>query len=121
MVVGAGPSGIAAALAAGRGGARVLLVDEQPEAGGDLLNGAAEIGGNPALSWVAEAVAELDAMPEVIRLRNATAAGYYDHNFLTVVEHDPAPDWIRERDVEGARQGGCARNRFDRAADGVRG
>ncbi len=97
MVVGAGPSGIAAALAAGRGGARVLLVDEQPEAGGDLLNGAAEIGGNPALSWVAEAVAELDAMPEVIRLRNATAAGYYDHNFLTVVEHDPAPDWIRER------------------------
>ena len=97
MVVGAGPSGIAAALAAGRSGARVLLVDEQPEPGGDLLNSAAEIGGSAAMSWVSESVAELDAMPEVIRLSNATAAGYYDHNFLTVVEHDPSPDWIRER------------------------
>jgi sarcosine oxidase subunit alpha len=97
LVVGAGPSGIAAALAAGRSGARVLLVDDQPEPGGDLLNGAAEIGGKEALNWIAESVAELDAMPEVIRLSNATAAGYYDHNFLAVVETDPSHDWIRER------------------------
>ena len=32
LVVGAGPAGLAAALAAGRSGARVLLVDEQAEA-----------------------------------------------------------------------------------------
>ena len=37
LVVGAGPAGLAAALAAGRTGARVILVDEQPELGGSLL------------------------------------------------------------------------------------
>ena len=38
LVVGAGPAGIAAALAAGRCGARVMLVDEQNELGGSLLS-----------------------------------------------------------------------------------
>src|SRR5882724_6219827 len=37
LVVGAGPAGIAAALAAGRSGARVILADEQAEPGGSLL------------------------------------------------------------------------------------
>ncbi|MGH7290945.1 MAG: (2Fe-2S)-binding protein, partial [Myxococcota bacterium] len=36
LVVGAGPSGIAAALTAARAGARVVLLDEQTEAGGAL-------------------------------------------------------------------------------------
>ena len=89
MVVGAGPAGLAAALAAGRSGARVLLVDDQPEAGGDLLNTAAEIDSKDAMNWVAESVAELGEMDEVIHLQNATGAGYYDHNFLTVVERGP--------------------------------
>ncbi|MDT7642081.1 MAG: sarcosine oxidase, subunit alpha, partial [Pseudonocardiales bacterium] len=69
LVVGAGPAGLAAALAASAGGARVLLVDEQPELGGQLL---AER--NPALAdWVAGAAAELAARPEVRVLRRATA------------------------------------------------
>ena len=38
LVVGAGPAGLMAALAAGRSGARVILVDEQPELGGALLS-----------------------------------------------------------------------------------
>ena len=37
LVVGAGPAGLAAALAAGRSGARVILCDEQAELGGSLL------------------------------------------------------------------------------------
>jgi len=37
LVIGAGPSGLVAALAAARSGARVVLVDDQPEAGGSLL------------------------------------------------------------------------------------
>ena len=36
LVVGAGPSGIAAALAAARGGAQVLLIDENARIGGSL-------------------------------------------------------------------------------------
>ena len=38
LVVGAGPAGLMAALAAGRSGARVILADEQPELGGALLS-----------------------------------------------------------------------------------
>ncbi len=37
LVVGAGPAGLAAALAAADGGARVILCDEQAEPGGSLL------------------------------------------------------------------------------------
>ena len=38
LVVGAGPAGLAAALAAGRSGASVMLVDETAEPGGTLLS-----------------------------------------------------------------------------------
>lgn len=86
LVAGGGPAGIAAALAAGRAGARVLLVDEQNEFGGQLLWRAAEIDGIAAAEWLARSVAELAAMPEVRLLPRSTVAGYYDHNFLTVLE-----------------------------------
>ncbi|MFQ5955908.1 MAG: 2Fe-2S iron-sulfur cluster-binding protein, partial [Kiloniellales bacterium] len=86
LVVGGGPAGLAAALAAGRTGARVILADAQNEFGGALLDGGAEIDGGPALDWVAAAVAELEAMAEVRLLPRATVAGYYDHNYLTIVE-----------------------------------
>ena len=97
LVAGAGPAGIQAALAAARSGARVMLADDGPVAGGMLLDGDAEIGGGPAVGWVANAVAELDSLPNVVRLAGATVAGYYDHNLLTVVEMSPEQSWIDER------------------------
>jgi sarcosine oxidase subunit alpha len=66
LVVGGGPAGLAAALAAGRAGARVILADEQAEFGGQLLSSPTEtIDGKPAAEWVADATAELAALPEV--------------------------------------------------------
>ena len=98
LVAGAGPAGLQAALAAGRSGARVMIADDGPEPGGTLLDGAAEIGGRPAFEWAAEVAAELDALPNVVRLDRATVAGYYDHNLLTVVElSPPKQSWIDER------------------------
>jgi sarcosine oxidase subunit alpha len=67
LVVGAGPAGLAAALTAARSGARVVVVDEQPEAGGFLLGTKDQIDGAPALEWVAAAVAELRGLPDVTR------------------------------------------------------
>ena len=97
LVAGAGPAGLQAALAAARGGARVMLADEGPAPGGTLLDGAVEIGGRPATEWAAGVAAELDSLPDVVRLERATVAGYYDHNLLTVVELAPKRPRIDER------------------------
>ncbi|MBB5912193.1 sarcosine oxidase subunit alpha [Nocardia transvalensis] len=86
LVAGAGPTGLAAALTAARSGARVVLVDEQNEAGGALLGGAETIDGAPALDWVAAAVAELAACPEVVHLQRTTAFGHYDDGFVLALE-----------------------------------
>ena len=87
MVVGAGPAGLAAALAAGRAGARVVLVDEQSELGGSLLSERERtIDGKPAAEWVATASAELASMPEVRVLTRTTAFAYLDANKQSCVE-----------------------------------
>ncbi|WP_290786327.1 2Fe-2S iron-sulfur cluster-binding protein, partial [Halomonas sp.] len=86
LVVGAGPAGLAAALAAARGGARVILVDEQEEMGGSLLDTRETLDGKPAHRWVAEAQQELAGMDNVVLLPRTTANGYHDHNFVTLHE-----------------------------------
>lgn len=101
LVVGAGPAGLAAALAAGRAGARVLLADEQSALGGALLRDRATIDGRPADAWVAAAASELARMADVTVLPRTTVFGYYDHNFLSAVErvadHLPEPEPHRPR------------------------
>ncbi|MBI3937437.1 MAG: (2Fe-2S)-binding protein, partial [Betaproteobacteria bacterium] len=86
LVAGGGPGGLAAALAAGRSGARVILADEGFDLGGGLLAERAEIGGAPALDWVRATVAELASLPEVTLLLRSTIFGYFDHNFLAIAE-----------------------------------
>ncbi|QEY60905.1 sarcosine oxidase subunit alpha [Metapseudomonas lalkuanensis] len=94
LVVGAGPAGIAAALAAGRSGARVILADEQEEFGGSLLDTRETLDGKPAAEWVAKAIAELEKLPEVTLLPRSTVNGYHDHNFLTI--HQRLTDHLGE-------------------------
>jgi sarcosine oxidase subunit alpha len=86
LVVGGGAAGLAAALAAGRSGARVILADEQEEFGGHLLDSRETLDGKPAADWVAKVIAELQKMPEVTLLPRSTVHGYHDHNFLTIHE-----------------------------------
>jgi len=86
LVVGGGPAGISAALAAGRAGARVILVDEQAELGGALLGNGERIESRSGVDWVLGARAELDEMADVQVLTRTTAFGYYDHNYLLMVE-----------------------------------
>lgn len=85
-VVGGGPAGLMAALAASRAGARVLLADEQAEFGGSLLYSNDLIDAKPAMQWVAETLAELSSNERVTLLSRATVNGYHDHNFLTICE-----------------------------------
>ncbi len=86
LVVGAGPAGLAAALAAARSGARVILADERAEPGGSLHDTAATFDGAPAVGWADRVASELVGLPEVRLLPRTTVVGYYDHNYLVTVE-----------------------------------
>ena len=107
LVVGAGPAGIAAAVAAAGTGARVLLCDEQNEFGGSLLSddrrSAPLIEGRRSSEWLAARLAQLAANPRVTLLTRTTAFGYFAHNLIGLNERltdhlpDPLPDGPRER------------------------
>lgn len=95
LVIGGGPAGIAAALAAARTGARVILCDEDFRLGGRLLAERYEIDGKPALEWLRAAEAELARLPECRILRRTTVQGVYDGGTYAAVErvndHVPVP------------------------------
>tara|TARA_A100001037_G_scaffold234591_1_gene213384 strand:- start:1394 stop:4420 length:3027 start_codon:yes stop_codon:yes gene_type:complete len=86
LVVGGGPAGLAAALKAGRTGARVVLVDEQNESGGQLLGNRQQIDGAPGAEWATSAAEELAALDDVRVLTRTTAFGHYDHNHVALIE-----------------------------------
>ncbi|MFB2550219.1 sarcosine oxidase subunit alpha family protein [Ensifer soli] len=86
LVVGSGPAGLAAALTAGRAGARVLLADEGFEGGGSLLCETTPIGETPAPDLLSGMLAELDTLPNVTRLQRTTVFGWYDDNVFGAVE-----------------------------------
>ncbi|HEX9229723.1 MAG TPA: sarcosine oxidase subunit alpha family protein [Arthrobacter sp.] len=110
LVIGGGPAGLAAAREAVRTGARVILMDDQPELGGSLLSGstapelAETIEGKPALEWVADVEAELISGAESTVLNRTTAFGAYDANYVIAVQNrtdhlssQPAPGISRQR------------------------
>ncbi|TQS70821.1 sarcosine oxidase subunit alpha [Rhodobacteraceae bacterium] len=86
LVIGAGPTGLAAARAAAIDGLRVVLVDENSEMGGTLLSEPqAEINGTAAWQWLEQELAELKSMGVKIMTRT-TAIGYYHQNLIGLVE-----------------------------------
>ena len=102
LVVGAGPAGLMAALEAGKEGARVILVDERPTAGGTLLWHRQEINGSTGTEWSAQVIERLRGMQDVKFLTRTTAFGYYDHNQVALLERvaehrTPRPGEPRQR------------------------
>jgi methylglutamate dehydrogenase subunit C len=59
LVGGAGPAGLAAALAAARAGAKVVLCEREPELGGELDFESATIEGRRGADWIGHAESEL--------------------------------------------------------------
>ncbi|NKB77020.1 MAG: sarcosine oxidase subunit alpha family protein [Gammaproteobacteria bacterium] len=82
LVVGGGPAGLQAALAAGKAGARVMLVDEKNNFGGSLLSDTAEINGKSTREWIDQQLNELRKLENITLLERTTLTGYYDYNFL---------------------------------------
>src|SRR5258708_4057276 len=102
LVIGGGPAGLSAALAAGRAGARVILVDEDFILGGRLLSETLEVDGMPGVAWARQADIELAALPNVRILRRTTVFGVYDGEYGAierVADHlpEPAPFTPRQR------------------------
>ncbi|MGG5812491.1 2Fe-2S iron-sulfur cluster-binding protein, partial [Falsiroseomonas sp. CW058] len=89
LVVGSGAAGLAAALAAGATGARVILAEQDFLPGGWLL---AEPEAN---RWREDALAALARMPEVRVMPRTTVLAQYKDNILAAVErvadHMPEP------------------------------
>jgi len=86
MIVGGGPAGLSAALAAGLAGARVILCDEQNQLGGHLLCSKQPIDAQAPSQWVEQVLAQLVAMENVLLLPRSTVFGYYDHNLVGINE-----------------------------------
>ncbi|MBU3732773.1 MAG: FAD-dependent oxidoreductase, partial [Beijerinckiaceae bacterium] len=104
LIAGGGAAGIAAALSAAKTGARVILADEQNEFGGAMLSErSAQIDGKSALQWVQDSLATLRTLQNVTLLPRTTVFGYFQQNFLALVERvtdhvaAPAADQPRER------------------------
>ena len=103
LVVGGGPAGLAAALAAGRCGARVLLMEEMPWLGGDLSQEQDVIDDLAGRDWIAQAQRQLASMPDVCIKTRCAVFGQYDHNVFAAVERvgdhlaQPPPHRPRQR------------------------
>src|ERR1700683_932033 len=66
LIIGTGPAGLAAALAASESGPRVVVADEKPALGGSLLAEAeAEIDGKSARTWLEDTLAALRSAPNM--------------------------------------------------------
>ncbi len=81
LVVGAGPAGLSAALAAAQGGERVLLVEQDRVLAPSLLRDPQELGAD----WAEQVAAKIRDLGGRILLRT-TASGYWDHNFVTLTQ-----------------------------------
>ncbi|MFT4794861.1 MAG: sarcosine oxidase subunit alpha [Paracoccaceae bacterium] len=86
LIIGAGPAGLSAALAAGRSGAQVILADEDFAMGGRLNSETHGLDDAPAIDWAARVVAELSSLPNVRLMPRTTVIGAFDHGIYGAVE-----------------------------------
>jgi sarcosine oxidase subunit alpha len=96
LIIGAGPSGLAAALSAAQQGAAVLLVDQHSSAGGSGLY--ARGGTSEAADQTEALITAVRAHPRIRLMTSAYACGYYADHWVAMV----APDWmvkVRARSV----------------------
>jgi sarcosine oxidase subunit alpha len=79
LIIGAGPAGLSAAVAAAEAGARVILADEDFLPGGRANAETCEVDGRPAAQWAAESAARLAALSNVRLMTRTSVYGAFDH------------------------------------------
>ncbi|PCJ50497.1 MAG: sarcosine oxidase subunit alpha [Gammaproteobacteria bacterium] len=86
LIIGAGPSGLAAALAGAQAGSRIILAEEDFEMGGRLNSETYSVSGLSGVQWARETLSKLGAMPNVRLLNRTTILGVYDHGIYSALE-----------------------------------
>jgi methylglutamate dehydrogenase subunit C len=86
LIIGSGPAGLSAALAAARSGARVIVCEEDFLLGGRLLSERQEIGDESGVEWAQRAVTELANMSNVTLLSRTTVFGCFDSSTYGALE-----------------------------------
>ncbi|WP_136440898.1 sarcosine oxidase subunit alpha family protein [Pacificoceanicola onchidii] len=86
LIIGAGPTGLAAALTAGRAGLDVILADEDFALGGRLNAEQFDVGDQSGAHWAANTVAELASLPNVRVMARTSILGAFDHGIYGAVE-----------------------------------
>lgn len=104
LVVGAGPSGLAAASAAAKAGARVMLVEQDAGLGGGLLRDPALVDGLAPRGFAERVRRQVLAAGGRV-LTRTTAAGFWDHGLVTLVQRLCEPG--RRRRPSPASLSGC--------------
>ena len=89
LIVGAGPTGLAAALAAADSGLSILLLDQDHIAGGSSLWEQSEIESMPAEQWRQQELKQIEQHENIRFMPNTLAFGQYDHGRVMAIE-DPA-------------------------------
>src|SRR5262249_10172266 len=84
-VVGAGPAGLAAALAAAKSGAEVILIDDGAKLGGSLGYARFDADGSRGIPLAEELAAAVRAEPNIHVLSEAVCTGLFADNWLAAI------------------------------------
>ena len=99
LVVGSGPAGLGAALAASEHGLRVVLIEQDSLLGGSMLWSEGSINGEQGSVWLEDSVRVLRQRDNVTLLTNTTASAWFDHRMVIACE------MVNDRRITGEREG----------------
>ena len=87
LIIGAGATGLSAAITAASSGAKVILADEDFLMGGRLNTESIRVNGIPGSKWAKDTVAALSSMENVTLMSDTTIFGVYDHGIYGAIEN----------------------------------
>ncbi len=87
LIIGAGATGLSAAITVASSGAKVILADEDFLMGGRLNIESIKINGVSGSKWAKDTVAALSAMENVTLMSDTTIFGVYDHGIYGAIEN----------------------------------
>ncbi|MEA1969676.1 MAG: FAD-dependent oxidoreductase, partial [Thermodesulfobacteriota bacterium] len=100
-IIGGGPAGMHAALAAAEKGVRVIIMESRPWLGGFFDYRAAEYkDGKPLYNRARELAQKVESTPNIRVLTNTSMNGAYNNNLITGFQIGKESDFFDERSVE---------------------